>query len=290
MSSPDLLALLTNVEYPAMEGIRLRSDSYTAVGCDLSDPQRFEDLLGQISALESTSICFVAEVSITYMKNQAADRLIRWAARLPDTHFILLEQCLPFGPHHPFAQTMLKHFTKLGTRLRSLKHYPTLKDQEQRFLYHGWSKANALSLWQQWSSPEFLTNMERVALDTVEPFDEWEEFALFAQHYFVLVASNRSLDLGRIAPPLNPRLSSASQDDTEDLQQAALKRRWDEYASRSTFPSRLHGAAFEIEAGVICHHGGHGAQKRLVASDRFTLSERYESSTSVRLLLFLGIR
>ena len=32
----------------------------------------------------------------------------------------------------------------------------------------------------------------RLALDDVEPFDEWEEFVLFASHYFVLLAANRS--------------------------------------------------------------------------------------------------
>lgn len=48
----------------------------------------------------------------------------------------------------------------------------------------------AKNLWELWSSPEFLSSDQRSALDNFEPFDEWEEFALFGSHYFLLVASS----------------------------------------------------------------------------------------------------
>ncbi len=109
--------------------------------------------------------------------------------------FCLLEQFLPQGSCHPFAKTMIKHFDKLQTPLRSIHKYKTLKDQHDRFVKAGWPIPSAQSLWEIWSSPRFLSQEERSALDVIEPFDEWEEYGLFAAHYFLLIArkSNESL-------------------------------------------------------------------------------------------------
>jgi tRNA wybutosine-synthesizing protein 4 len=99
---------------------------------------------------------------------------------------------LPGGLDHPFAKTMMMHFDKLQTSLGSVQKYPTTNAQEERFRIGGWSKVRAVNLWELWGSSEldFLTPAQRVFLDTVEPFDEWDEFAIFACHYFLLVAEN----------------------------------------------------------------------------------------------------
>lgn len=106
--------------------------------------------------------------------------------------FCLLEQILPLGPDHPFAQTMLKHFNKLKTPPRSVLQYRTLPSQLNRFKSRGWNSVSICDLWQAWESDRFVTAKERSALDDVEPFDEWEEFLLFTRHYFVLHASFES--------------------------------------------------------------------------------------------------
>jgi len=85
---------------------------------------------------------------------------------------------------------MLAHFEKLNTPLRAASRYPTAANQEVRFRDAGWKNVQALNLWELWGNPEFLTPAQRIALDEVEPFDEWEEFSLFACHYFLLTASN----------------------------------------------------------------------------------------------------
>ena len=61
-------------------------------------------------------------------------------------------------------------------------------DQRRRFSTRGWPDVTARSLWDLWSDEGFLTRAERLALNAVEAFDEWEEFALFAAHYFLLIA------------------------------------------------------------------------------------------------------
>jgi len=62
------------------KNIKLRSDKYIALGCDLRFPQALESELRAELDISSSSILFVAEVSVTYMPD--ADSLIQWASTL----------------------------------------------------------------------------------------------------------------------------------------------------------------------------------------------------------------
>ncbi|TAQ86262.1 hypothetical protein B7494_g5426 [Chlorociboria aeruginascens] len=185
----ELNSMLTNLEISDGD-VLLSSDQYLQLGCDLRDLPRLEQALARAIKLSECIILFIAEVSITYMNTEAADALIRWAATLPQARFCLLEQIIPAGQDHPFAQTMMAHFNKLQTPLRPMLNYPTSYAQEQRFRALGWNQASACNLWKLWSSSDFIGPAERQALDRIEPFDEWEELALFGCHYFLLTANN----------------------------------------------------------------------------------------------------
>ncbi len=86
---------------------------------------------------------------------------------------------------------MLRHFQKLNTPLRSVHKYPCSRTQKQRFYGSGWGQVNFVNLWELWSDQSFLAPSQRFQLDSTEPFDEWEEFALFAAHYFLLTAHSK---------------------------------------------------------------------------------------------------
>lgn len=118
--------------------------------------------------------------------------------------FCLVEQILPQGPDHPFADNMLKHFSKLNSPIKSVKIYPTVSSQASRFRERGWQDVQAWTLWETWASDMFFTPEERMRLDGVECFDEWEELAIFGSHYIVLHASNHGVDHHhqRLAPEL----------------------------------------------------------------------------------------
>ena len=103
--------------------------------------------------------------------------------------FCLLEQILPDGLDHPFAKTMLSHFEKLNTPIKSVDTYSTLAQQRDRFASRGWKTVDTWTLWQAWANSRFLSADDRRKLDAVEPFDEWEEFALFGSHYCLVHAS-----------------------------------------------------------------------------------------------------
>ncbi|KAJ4267411.1 tRNA methyltransferase ppm2 [Fusarium torreyae] len=167
----------------------LHSDKYCQIGCDLRELESLRKCLESFLSLSECSVLFVAEVSVTYMDTFSADALIQWASSIGQAEFCLLEQILPLGPEHPFASTMLKHFNKLNTSLKSVHQYQTVESQRHRFEKRGWNSVDVWDLWEAWNSPVFLDSCERAALDDIEPFDEWEEFVLFARHYIVLHAT-----------------------------------------------------------------------------------------------------
>ncbi|KAF7546729.1 hypothetical protein G7Z17_g8218 [Cylindrodendrum hubeiense] len=179
--------------------------------------------------------------------------------QLPE--FCLLEQILPNGPDHPFARTMLKHFNKLNTPLKSVHQYPTLESQRVRFQERGWQSVDLWDLWEAWNSEEFLSSTEKIALDDTEPFDEWEEFVLFARHYFVMHAK------------ASPKISASSQDraqqDTRCSSVVEINRH------DSVAPKRRFGAPMVVAnpegQRYAMHTFGMGTNGRVASYDVYTL-------------------
>lgn len=266
-ASTELVEMLLNLQAPGDNGLPLSSDRYVAIGCDLSYPQVLEALLRKLSNLSDCSFCFVAEVSVTYMKEEAADALIKWASSIGDARFIQLEQCLPWSATHPFAETMLKHFAKLGTRLRSLSSYPTEQDHRKRFMSRGWKTASSNSLWKLWCSPEFLPVDEKLKLDATEPFDEWEEFALFASHYFILTAttdSNREMDEA-IEDFTNPGRADTHSPRAEPT---------DAHEIVQHVAARSFAASITLGPTSVAMYGGKGTQSRLKTLEILSNNDR----------------
>jgi tRNA wybutosine-synthesizing protein 4 len=143
---------------------------------------------------------------------------------------------------------MLKHFEKLQTPLKAVNKYSTLDDQRQRFLRAGWLRVEVQTLWDYWQCK---INLEQKrALDVTEPFDEWEEFALFASHYFLLIAHSTG--------PMTAARFSANQ---ESLSTSCV----DLAETRNPLNrgQRRFGAAIEVENGHVVFQGGMGPKGRL---------------------------
>ncbi|KAI0843759.1 LCM-domain-containing protein [Hypoxylon sp. FL0890] len=186
--TPELSSLLTGLKANVGNHVQLQSDQYVEIGCDLRRISDIEKALSTVVDIAHCEFMFVAEVSITYMETQGADSVIKWASTVGQAEFCLLEQIIPDGKDHPFAKTMLGHFEKLKTPLKSVFTYPNLNAQRDRFVKRGWSQVDVKTLWEIWSSDQWLSAEGRRKLDAIEPFDEWEEFALFAGHYCVVIA------------------------------------------------------------------------------------------------------
>ncbi|PVI03159.1 LCM-domain-containing protein, partial [Periconia macrospinosa] len=262
-------ALLRTNLRPSEFPVFVRSDQYMALGCDLRNLNHLETLLKAEIDLANSSILFVAEVSLTYMPVTDSDSLLAWASTLEDARFCLLEQYLPQGPDHPFAQTMLRHFDKLQTPIHAVKLYPTLPQQSSRFGDAGWPTVEiARSLWDLWSDDSFTPPAVRRMLDVVEPFDEWEEFALFAGHYFMVVASNTDCKTPMKTVQIDQ--SNNSMEGIDGTKGRPMKTSL-AIAQYATAPSQMSlrrfGAAFTVGNEAVVCHGGQGLPSRLGSMD-----------------------
>ncbi|KAL8941591.1 MAG: hypothetical protein Q9216_002142 [Gyalolechia sp. 2 TL-2023] len=250
----------------------LSSDRYMAVGCDLRDSTKLTKILEEKLQIASCLVLCVAEVSVTYMEVDAADALIKWAAQYNDVRFCMLEQCLPDGDQHPFAQKMLQHFEKLRSPLKCIQAYPSLEDQESRFLNAGFHCVHARTLWDLWQDDSTFTSPDsRRTLNDVEPFDEWEEFALFTSHYFLLEAvrsssgarSSSKAESIRNLRSLEPRPDALSRHEGMTLQTTS---------SQSIGRRRRFGAMAQYSENIIGLHGGVGSKGRMQDTDRYRMS------------------
>ena len=163
---------------------------------------------------------------------------------------------------------MLTHFDKLHASINSVKQYQTLAQQSSRFLDAGWPSLELVrNLWDLWSDDSFTPPSLRKKLDAIEPFDEWEEFALFGGHYFVLVASNTKA--GAAAPPgVSTNPTDAHVDSSSEPTSISLQS-WKLPADSAWTPRRF-SAAFALGEDTVAVHGGQGPQNRLSSISALT--------------------
>ncbi|KAK6363822.1 tRNA methyltransferase ppm2 [Orbilia blumenaviensis] len=191
-TTPELCERLVDpVYFPDSDTVMVSSANYTAIGIDLSDLDKFSEVV-QTYCQAHDELLFISEVAITYMPVGDADSLIEWASRFSSARFVLIEQILPAGEKHPFAKTMLSHFRKINSALQTIGRYPSLIDQARRFHSSGWNSLVACDFYGAWCN--MLSDEQRAFVESIEPFDEWEDFVYFGQHYFFLYACSRSPD------------------------------------------------------------------------------------------------
>ena len=156
---------------------------------------------------------------------------------------------------------MITNYEKLRTPLYSIHDFPNLAQQEQRFKCAGWAHAQARSLWDLWSDNTFLPKSIRTGLDSFEAFDEWEELALAASHYFLLIASNVSAYREAVDNGNGVRI----QDAAIVSNQFTLKA----HCPPKGCGRRRYGALMVNGDGSIGYHGGQGEQSRLATTDLY---------------------
>ena len=171
---------------------------------------------------------------------------------------------------------MLQHFQNLSTPLHSVEKYPLVTDQESRFLHAGYHSACAKTLWDLWQDPSVVPPSTRRNLNQVEPFDEWEEFALFCSHYFVLEA----LKTTKGSEPLsNPNVDIPSQivdtQLTADVSRLCVGKEEPDLtvsSLRNAGRHRRYGAMLSSSGNTVCFHGGCGNEGRLGDTNGYWLT------------------
>ncbi|KAL8769476.1 MAG: hypothetical protein Q9209_004537 [Squamulea sp. 1 TL-2023] len=265
--------------------IMMRSDQYVGVGCDLRDTARLSKIFDEELQIGSCLVLCTAEVSITYMDVDAADALIKWAAKYDNVRFCILEQMLPQGQDHPFAQKMMQHFVNLGTPLRCVQKYPLLEDQERRFILAGYHSVKARTLWHIWQDQCVIAPDLRLHLNKVEPFDEWEEFALFSSHYFMLDARKSASSPSSPANPGTLVPKDLPLDGQPKVQESGSVAIDDNFVlhvlSSDAKHHRKFGAMIPFSKRTFGLHGGIGDKSRLNTTIRYQDHSQKAEDTEV---------
>ncbi|GMM45144.1 tRNA methyltransferase [Pichia kluyveri] len=188
--APELKDLIgENIENHGIPGIIIKTENYGTMGCDLTNKELYCQQLESFTANSSaTTNIFIAEVSLAYMTPETANPIINTSSEFSNSHFLILEQLMPSGEHHPFAKRMINHFKKMEAPLQCVHTYPTILDQIDRFKKLGFQNVNARNLIGCW---DLVPNEIKKKVHEVEAFDEWEEFIFFGQHYINLHATNQ---------------------------------------------------------------------------------------------------
>uniref|UniRef100_A0A8C3U4S7 tRNA wybutosine-synthesizing protein 4 n=1 Tax=Catharus ustulatus TaxID=91951 RepID=A0A8C3U4S7_CATUS len=181
----ELSALVGDTGGEGKGAVTFSGEDYKLLGVDLSDLSELERTLEEAGLNNEIPTLFIAEVVLTYMENTRSDALIQWAAEhFPRACFLVYEQV---HPEDPFGRVMQQHFRQLNTALHSLAQYADCEAQQRRFLGKGWTECSIMDM------NEFFTCCipadEQQRMQTLEPFDEYEEWHLKCSHYFVLAAS-----------------------------------------------------------------------------------------------------
>lgn len=188
---------LLNIVGPETTNEAEKKDSFSSAkfqvaSCNLNDTEGFKKLLSSDKVHDSKTVkVFIAEMSLEYMKPVLADAIIDICSKIENSHFLILEQVMPAHEHEPFARQMLKHFVKNDSPLQTVLKYHTIKSQIQRFQSLGFPYVNAGNLLQLWESVDDKLKQQ---VESIESFDELEEFHLVGQHYVLCHAVNTEFD------------------------------------------------------------------------------------------------
>ena len=122
-----------------------------------------------------------------------------------------------------------------------------------------------------------MTAEQRIQLNAIEPFDEWEEFALFACHYFLLLAVNSSTSAAQVAQlggslGADVKLLDGLNVLPRTVSDLSPNLQWKHLAQAPT--QRRYGAISYAGDNILGHHGGLGAQRRLQSTDVYALANR----------------
>eukprot|EP00064_Thunnus_orientalis_P003279 superscaffoldBa00000260_g3288 len=204
-------------QLPSLTGpLYMSSSHYRLLGVDVREESQVEEALGTAGLEWAAPTLILSEVVLTYMETQRSDAVISWAAKLlPQSLFVMYEQ---IHPHDPFGRIMQDHFLKLNSTLHALQQYPDAAAQTDRFLdkasmqttylllrlVNGWEQCVCLDM-----NDFYLTLVpeeERHRVESLEPFDEYEEWHQKCSHYFILTACRGSLTAQALLthPPASP--------------------------------------------------------------------------------------
>ncbi|GAB6030483.1 Leucine carboxyl methyltransferase 2 [Chamberlinius hualienensis] len=163
------------------------STRYAMIGTDLKNLIKLETLFELCHLHYDLPTLLLSECAITYMREVDSTKLIKWSSgRFKNGTFVTYEQITPTDG---FGQVMVNHFQNTGSPLLSVGIYPTLQQQQQRYIDAGWSTCKVVDMNTFYQT--VLTPIDRLKVNQLELFEEYEEFHQKCSHYVLITASHQ---------------------------------------------------------------------------------------------------
>jgi tRNA wybutosine-synthesizing protein 4 len=196
---------------------------------------------------------FLAECVFTYMANADSDRILYWAASapFPVCLFVVYEQ---IKPNDAFGRTMQANLHARGSDLLGIHGYPTAAAEDARFRKLGFSSVRIRTMMEVYLSD--LPKEERARIDSMEEFDEHEEWREKCGHYVLAYAStSKSLPL-----PFSDKGGAAV--DLSSVEPAPFVESVQHQTGRSSELKRWGHSACAAGGGRVIIFGGYGGGAR----------------------------
>ncbi|KEG04468.1 leucine carboxyl methyltransferase, putative [Plasmodium vinckei vinckei] len=165
----------------------INCENYKMVSFDLNNPSSMETKLTNSGFDVSLPTIFLSECVFIYLEVESSDNLIKTLSGLMKNIacVIVYEQ---FNPNTAFGTIMINYFNQRGITLKSIHKYNSLELQIERYKNLGWSNVYINDMNEIYDY--HISFEEKKKIEKIEMFDEFEEWRLFQNHYFILVAFN----------------------------------------------------------------------------------------------------
>ncbi|CRH01529.1 leucine carboxyl methyltransferase, putative [Plasmodium relictum] len=161
--------------------------NYKMLYSDLNDWDSFEKNLISHSFDFNLPTIFICECVLIYLETESSDFLIKKLSELmKNTSCIIVYEQV--NPNTAFGKIMIDNFSSRGISLKSIYKYNNLDLQLKRFKSLGWFNVYISDMNEIYDY--HISNEEKKKIEKIEMFDEFEEWRLLQNHYFMLVAFN----------------------------------------------------------------------------------------------------
>ncbi|XP_076350870.1 tRNA wybutosine-synthesizing protein 4-like isoform X2 [Tachypleus tridentatus] len=224
--------------------------NYILIGADLRVIYELDKALEDAGISFECPTLIFSECAMTYIDVESSNRLIEWASKkFPNAAFVTYEQ---IHPDDGFGLIMQKHFQSIGSPLKSILTFPNEKSQENRYMNLCWTECSILGMNQLFS---MLPLEEQKRIQSLELFDEFEEWHLKCSHYILACASQ-----GLLAS-FSKALCSGTCNDKQHKYESVISKRlhWTVYEHGSEL-QRFGQQCVLLPNGLVLTFGGFGIQ------------------------------
>jgi tRNA wybutosine-synthesizing protein 4 len=183
----------------------LASTNYTLIGADLRDLTRVKQKLTDAGLRSDVPTLFISECVLIYMETSLSNSVLKFTQEIISDALMAVVVYEQTNPNDAFGRVMVKSMQLRKCPFLGIHEYPDFASQKKRYLEV--LKFDSLSIgdMNHISDNFILVGEEKDRIAKLEIFDEFEEWRLMQNHYFIAVACKvkKQEDTAKFAKMMN---------------------------------------------------------------------------------------